>query len=188
MALITTTFTPDAITQPFTIFPEPITRFSAMPRAEVHYDIIGGSVTLSGVGDQQAIEVLCFLPVNFAYAIVDLFMDLCIAGTAANTWDRSARCSFNNANVGRTISVIFPAQAAEDSNTVNSQCLQWVPSTLPKIVQAAPPGINDPFLHVGIENSELNKGAGTFNFFARFLQYDIEQWHHAEVNDAKLIR
>jgi len=145
-----------------------------VPRAELNFQIELGAVTLSGVGDTQAVNIKCVLPLSFAYLVQEISITG-FFGTDANDWDDWGICRIKSINTE-------PTQTWQHSFDLWSRGAFGVGldgknyhlNTSPDLNRLAIPGVSAD-LTVILANTASNKSAMTINFLARFLQYDINQ-------------
>lgn len=185
MAIITTTVTVPA-TRLALIAPlgEPDIWWTPYPRAELVFNSYQTAVTLAGVGDTQALAINCALPVSYAYVLVDLTMFL--YSVNADDWLSGATVQLQDATVP-TWAYVIPVETVAKGNDGTFETRTWFPSAgLPqKTILATSAGAG---LNLDFYNPTTNGAAATIRFFARFLQYDLNQGFRTSVNTPALIR
>lgn len=187
MAVISTTFTPDAEVFPFTGLGDLVTDRSDHPRGEVSYNILNGVVTAGAAGDSQALFVRCVLPANFSYALVDIYASL--VGTAlgdSDDWDDGGLFTMVEIVDGvQTMACFMGGHATGIAGVIKS----WIwPKTVGRVVKGGSTAGAAIVPTLNLQNQVLDGAANSLQFYARFLQYDIVQQHHIGVNTAILTR
>jgi len=190
MTLITTTFTPEATPFPF-IGPAPSQELwgTIIPRGEVDYVVSAGAITVAGVGDDQRAQVFCNLPRGFGYVMSEC--SAMIEGGDVAQWDNGAIFRLRDDNGGDQRWTVFRRFEASSSvissgGTTKSkiyELLQPVPS---KVIICDRPAAGQ--LAVLFRNITTDQDAGLMNFFARFLQYDLNQAFRWAVNSPFPVR
>lgn len=187
MAIIVTIVAPAPRIFPFSTLPDTITERLNTPRGEVIFNETAAVITAGAVGDSQALEFRCACPENFAYALVELHMNLFGAVTEAADWDDVAR--------GKLDSPEFAVPFEMDSKGVYTgiagnggpEGRNWS-LTAPVRALARPRPAVANTLSVKTSNVNLNGAVMTLFCYARFMMYDISQIHHPGVNSPELIR
>lgn len=186
MSIINTTFTPAARLNSFTgIGDLPRQQRSAIPRGEVFFIINGGDVTKGEVGDTQRSRIDCTLPRNFAYALVGIHLNL--YGVDITDWETIANSYISNDIADFDVNVpivgVSPGPAvASGAGAMTYQFESFKAIIVPRGADATPN------LHIDISNYVTDGTAMITSIYARFLQYDIEQANHWEVNLPQLTR
>lgn len=190
--MTTTTFTPDAMIQPFTTFPETFVERSRTPRAEVVFSIFDEDVTAGGAGS-QFVSIVCSPPVNFAYALVDCYLSIDAAdATELGHWSNNAVCNLTQGN--------------DNTGVAQEKCRVPGRSNGPQMDPKFQKGYNfDPLpgrlwrptdrsaalfqlCSVMVANDTIGDAAAQAGCYVRFLQYDVSQAHHSGVNTSVLVR
>lgn len=146
-----------------------------VPRAEVNFTFQSGAVTLSGSGDTQSLTISCALPPSFAYIVQEVSItDL--AGVDGDNWD--------NFGISR-IRVDTPDKTWKHSLDLFSRgSYQSSPTTRGKSYHLAAPGelnrmlipLVSANLVILLQNPTTQDSAMIVGaFFARFLQFDVNQ-------------
>lgn len=181
MAVVTTAFAPEARIFPWATVSKPDD--TIVPRAEITFSVVGGAVTVSGVGDTQEVEVTCTLPRNYAYVLADLFYSVALSET--NLWPASSS-SLYRAQAGPP--VLYLEAMSENlvggGNWLNmrSYRLDDKPTLLLKTPDSTA------VLQSQIHNSNTAQPDAFLWYFARFYMYDFDQANRWEVNTPLLTR
>lgn len=182
MATITTTFTPTASYFPFAgLGRRPST---SGPRAEVRFGEKDAEITLSGTGDDQFARVQCMLPVNYSYTLSEIHIRLFTALNEVDlTWEPTAIAilggEFNIPMEGVSVNQIPGLQGKRGY-------MVYTFKDLPKTVWKPQAGLA--IMNVDMYNVNLEEPAVKLDFYARFLQFDINQAIDYEVNTPSLVR
>lgn len=185
MAVVVTTFTPNPQPFAFTTAPGDLINRTALPRAEIIHAVSAGEIVAAGVGDSQLLNVRIELPQNYTYVCVDVA--LAITGVDAGDWNANALFTIGRGDFQQWMSLESPGVTVYGTGAASQIARAYkVPARLPKgLVLGAPTGSNST---INVENGNLNGTAMEVRFYSRFLQYDIDQFHHVEVNTPSLTR
>lgn len=187
MATITTSFTPEGLTFPYIgIGVDPAQFITMIPSAEVMFQITSGAVTLSGVGDDQKINIDCALPRSFAWALVE--SSLILKSVDAGDWDLNCRSWLVDATTNPVYNtpIEYVSEGLAHDTTLQESLTYTVRNLPTKII--VPHSTLDANFHVQLHNITLNDAAGVMTFSARFLRYDLNQAHYFAVNTPLLTR
>lgn len=186
MAVATTTFTPPPMRQAFSGLDSVGGERSPWPNAEQRFCVLAGAVDVEAGGDSQKVDIQCDLPVNFAYTLMEIHMS--IFGADIADWETNGDCFFTDGTgslpQGRTMISAIPAW----SEGVVGTLLAFRFDFQGMGVQLPANAVSTPQLRFIMANDTIDGSAMTVNFCARFLQFNIEQAHHFEVNSAMAVR
>ncbi len=155
--------------------------WTAMPRAIVNYNILNGVISAKPNADQQELIVSLVFEQNFAYRMADFTASL--LQDVANDWITRGYFELTNA-IRNTESGSTQRHAIilDDATIVPGGGEAWFARAaaeinLPRYVIQALPGTQAaPIVTFKATNQNAAVGAaGTFNFYASFFEYDIEQ-------------
>lgn len=165
------------------------------PIGEVSFIEAGQAVTAGEAGDSQAIQLDCVLPVNYAYTLVDINLNLSLTNDMDfDNWSPMARCSFRDTSVGGTKRkiVVFALVSAGafgefggGSELIMSPFNGRIPRDLKQVPTGNPGNVN---LEIFWVNDSLNGEIAFLGFSVRFMQYSIAVASHATVNTPQLVR
>lgn len=192
MATITTTITPELEHFSLSGFVEPLSDRSYLSRGLVTFTAQNQSIALTGAGDNQRLRINFALPKNFAWAFLDLTMQVYTAAAGTNNWDNNGEFTLYNAETSgnRTQDVAIGVNAAGSGVFADvaldlkvyrpwgSWCGPLKPATAGENIYAT----------LDMYNSTANDAAYVCDVAARFLQFDIEQVHHVGVNSPMPVR
>ncbi len=180
MATIVTNFQPDPERFAFTSLPQTFLEQSSQPRAEVVFNVVQETVTAGGVGDDQQVVFLMAPPLNFAYVLVDLFCEIAAADEAdAANWEPTAVATIITGDgLGNLVErAVMQGWSIGNVGPVRPYQFDKLPR---RLFMPAPGTLN--LSSLVLRNVVNNGAAATSTMFARFLQYDISQKHHYQVN------
>lgn len=176
MATITTSLTPNPISVGY-IGPAPniVLSQTPIPRGEVIFREISTAVTISGVGDDQRIEIICNLPAGFCYVLAEMYMT--IVNVDVDAWDTGCQVRVQD-SVGSPrwrAGLRFEGTTAVQRATAAILLRQYnlVRPSLQKVI-ICDRGDNGELL-LRVMNVTTNQAAGTVEFLARFFQYELAQ-------------
>jgi len=190
MAIITTLFTPEPQRLPL-IAPvgEPDIWWSNYPKAEIIFNVNNNtSLNIDALvgGDNQKIQIKCLLPPTFAYILTDITM--VIFGMDYDEWDDS--CFMFLTSTASSPWTMFPefssTHAVSGSPGINqykTYSLKVEPPSVTFLGTSAGGGIT-----LNLNNNVVDGAAGGVTFFARFLQYDLNQGYRTSINAPVLTR
>lgn len=165
--------------------PDMVRQYTSIPRALVTFNILNGVISAKPVNDSQELIIGMVLDGNFAYRMLDLNWSL--IQDVANNWLSRGYLELTNAirnlEIGATqrhvitfddltripVPVEMIAARAPSANTV---------SDIPRYVIQTPAvdATATPVITFKATNQNVAVGAaGTTNFFASFMEFDIEQ-------------
>ncbi len=186
MAVVTTTITPALRYFPYSGLPDSYKERSPFPRGELTFVADTEAIALTGAGDNQNLRIRCTLPQGFAYVLADLAFDVfaAVAGDANNFPVNATAFIVDSSVAGqdRTYRTDFSMISESSSLTPGNLIKTYRPVNQGgKVIRCAPGQTGE--MRLDAFNLTANDGAYTLHtFFARFLQYDIEQAHHYQVN------
>lgn len=155
--------------------PDATRMFTAEPRAIVNFNVFNGTLSAKPLSDQQNIVVLVDLPLAFAYRMIEL--NCSISQDVADDWDRGVFLEVTNA-----IRSLEPGSVERHPGTNTSLVRRNVTGVwaidfpVPRyIMQALRPNVAAAMsFEAGNQNAAAGS-AGVINFYASFLEYEIEQ-------------
>lgn len=176
MALITTTITPPPQIFGYSTVSGAAIADTNAPRGEVVFSANNEDITLAGVGDTQLAIMIMVLPQNYAYALVDLFLEM--QAIDQEDWDTHALCVINaTENQGLKFNL---ESTGTSLFTGTLQARSYSAPVLPKAV-LRPVGMGTS-VSINLSNRVTNGAASGLTLYARFLQYDVAQHHDVAVN------
>jgi len=181
MATVTTTLTPDPRLFLYEGMPDAARQSSVAPVGEVEFIVHDESIASVGAGDNQAIDITCECPVNYAYALLDLSASISGVPTGnTNNWSTALTAFVSDSGFAdRTFEwYLCMDNHGVSTNATNKQFRAYCPQRLPSIVVA---GIQ-PQLQIQSFNTTAADSGYNLNLYARFLQFNVNQQHHFEVN------
>lgn len=166
----------------FTGLPNPLQEQSVIPRQEVLFNVVDETVTVAAAGEDQSVDILCLLPVNFAYALSGIFMS--ITGTDAAAWDPVSLAIWTdgdaiNRKLVATIGGLSLGTCSNPSTSFGPLARAYNFEPLPQVLLLPR---DEQRLRVKVGNVSIDGAAMKVNFMARMLMYDISQAHHHAVN------
>ncbi len=191
MAVEQTVVTPNPAIFGFQGMPDIVGEQSIVPRGEVVFSVIGGIVAATGVGDSQLLTVGCSLPVNFAYALLEVACEL--QGADAVDWDVASLSRWQDDNAlppTGSQSIRIPVQGLSHGIVQSATPSRlWTYGTIPNQIiipkQGFAAGVS---MANNFTNGNLQGSSMVFDFYARFLMYDVAQAHHWQANTPTPIR
>lgn len=186
MATVTTNPVPVITYHPYAGVPDILAELSSIPRGHIDVSVEQGAIALSGAGDNQLVVLSVSLPANFAYALVNLSMSI-RANSGSLLVDFNDDASFrweNGSGTARTI-VDDVAMTANGVSTMASAPLGlkiWSHGALPNYVMSPANSSAQVGFTAHVFNPNVEDQAYLFNFYAKFLQFDIEQTLHYAPN------
>lgn len=189
MATVKTTITPTEFLFPWQGIDDLARDRSDIPRAELRFSAIESVIAASGVGDNQSIQVVCDLPVNFSYVLLELYLMIGGSGQTDDVTFTPALCSIvDNDSGARTYNINFDLARQQLQSSSGSYFATYCTSKYPNLVIIPQPTAGNAQLLVDLYNPVANDSAVIANFYARFARYDISQAHHWQVNTPSLVR
>ena len=187
MATTQTDITPTQRIFPFTGIPDVSSVRSDLPRAEIRGFVADQDIAQAGLGNDRVVVFTQVMPANFSYALVSCSF-VFFAGTGETTDFTSAYSYVQIGTVAgnrRYIPLETKVSSSEATQTIRAfYQFSLVP---PKEVLMPDPG-QDVRLIVSVPDPVDNGPANICNFHSRFLQFDVSQAHHVQVNTPTLIR
>lgn len=156
---------------------------SNAPRGEVVFSTNNAAVTVAGSGDTQLLALTMVLPQNYAYVLVDLFLEL--QALDQTDWERDALCVINATEM-QALKFNLTAQGISTFTSGGIQSLSYHPHELPKAL-LRPVG-SGTSMSINVRNMVIDGLASGVTTYARFLQFDIAQHHNVAVNTPLLTR
>lgn len=164
--------------------PDTIREWTDMPRAIVNFNILNGVISAKPVNDQQELIVSMTLPTFGAYRFLDFTASL--IQDVANDWNPIAYLEVTNA-IRNLQSGMTQRHAIRinDALRIPVPLEMWItdssssqPASLPRYIfqrsQASQSA--EPVVTFKATNQTAAAGAaGTLDFFASFMEFDIEQ-------------
>lgn len=159
-----------------------------IPRAEINFIINDGSVTLSGVGDTQLINITCNLPLSFAYIVQEISISQ-LVGVDGDAWANFGLCRLrNNNSVGAWKHSFDLFSRGNYFVTATTQAKSYHLSAPGELNRLVIPGTSATLITT-LANVTTNQSAMILDgFMARFLQFDINQAYFYGANTPIPIR
>jgi len=172
----------------FTGFDELNTRGSEVARAEIVYT---GTVTIPqpAGGDTQSINLQIDLPKSFCYVLLDLGLLIQAPTDKIDDWpdngsyiqrpggEPATQFKFTAGLDATGVTIISDTSSQKHYSLLNKPSYVLIPSV----------GL-DGIVRITITNKGIDGPATTFEFYVRYLQYDINQAHHWAVNSPAYVR
>ncbi len=157
-----------------------VREFSPWPRALVMFSILDGAITLKALNNTEELIISMVLDFRFAYRMVDLNASL--TQDTANDWRAVAYLEMINSVRGTPVgtNTRYPIALQDTTIRDSSDDELWVAAGVPErlphtIIQATRPAIAPTVNFNAVNITAAAAAAGTVNFYASFLEYDIEQ-------------
>jgi len=170
----------------FTGLTDPQRDGSQVPRQEI-YVSESGTIAAPGAGNTRQHTFNILLPQNYAYTCVEAS---CRINGSGSDWARDQDGLWTDGEPGTPRKTVIPVvmiaqqgMAAAAPGTI----MTWTLREVPKQVLVPISGSSCLFVTRAYDNTD-NGGSSSFDFYARFLMYDISQAHHFEVNTPTLMR
>lgn len=194
MATTQTLVAPEPLVFPWQGLDDPLREISVVPRSEVRFQVTDGVITAGGAGNDQELIVQMTLPLNFAYAISEIFVRILPnTADATNNFSDVAELVVTDSGPAatRAIGTFLPSNQALSSEPIQNiggiRCYCW--SCLPKVIFKPQASAGVPiFSQLRITNDTDNDGTYNFDLFARFYTYDVDQSLHYASNTPTLVR
>lgn len=188
MALTTTTVNPTLEPFPYAGMPERQRGQTPIPSREMRCYTRDKSITAGGAGNEQRLVVQLDLPPNYAYVLVDLSCMLGLAGSI--NWDAVIQGYLQDGltTVKSRIPMELFSHGITEYTAAGSERRVWIPEDIPRATLIPSVAGEQVRLHLETINSTQNDGAASFTFYARFLEFTIEQAHHWQVNTPEPVR
>lgn len=183
MPTTTTTLTPLAKIIPY-IGPAPSQDLwnTVIPRAEIIFSEIATVVTAAAAGEDQLLLVTCTLPEGFGYVLRDFSMrmaDTEVGDTA--DWEDNGDLQLQDGPGNSTSTWIhsmgIEKEVVSASATLSAGIYRLWGNTLSKVLIPTGGG-----LVMLTRNLTIDGGPMFLNYFARFLQFDLNQTYRAILN------
>lgn len=186
MGIITTTLSPAAKRLPL-IAPigEPEIWWTPYPKAEIVFNTSGEAVTKGEAADSQQLVINCDLQQSYAYVLMDLNLMLTSATDMADWNNISHTVLRDGVPPIWTQFIPFESNGAGGVATFTWRQFRHVGDITQKVLLAVNPGTR---LAITIENPVVDGDAASASFFARFLQFDLNQGYRTSVNTPILVR
>jgi hypothetical protein len=192
MAIVTTTITPTGVPFPYAGLSDPLRQFTQGAQSETIFQEVATDIPASGAGDNRRISLICTLPRNFAFAVVDC--QIALEGETAatsNTWPAAFQLKIQNAANETDSTSLIPIEllsgGESGTRSTDDRRRTWTPTKLPGAVVI--PAVGDSVaLLLDVINQTANDQAYDLYFYARFLQFTIEQSNHWQVNSPVPVR
>lgn len=152
-----------------------------IPRGEIDFIEQTAAVTISGAGDNQLLQIQCGIPRGFGYVLMDAYMTM--QNIDVDAWSAATRFRILDSAATPTWRV---NQRFEAGSVINTGTLffhrtwQLVAPAWQKVI-ICDKG-DDGQLLVQVMNLTLDQAAGSVDFLARFLQFDLNQAYRWSVN------
>lgn len=156
MAIITTTFTPTAELFPYTGLTQTVREQANLARAEVKYNVAGGTVPATTGGDNQRVLLDLVLPSGYAYTLLNITAR--IGGSDSNFWDYNAEAVFQDQAGAAAKTEIHHYLESGNRNTLGGRLRSLTPGVLQTNVGTVTPN------GVSIYPGPVPRGTESFNF------------------------
>lgn len=193
MATTTTALTPAGKGLPF-IGPAPSQDLwnTMIPRAEVIFSVVQGTVIEAAAGEDQLLSINCTLDPGFAYSLSDWSCGIQEAEVGdINDWSDYGRLRLQDdtsqsaSNWVYNYGVTKPAVGYPVNATLQGAQYTIANHPFNKLIIPRQSGA---LLHFTISNVQIDGGPLTINYLSRFIQYDLNQAYRAIVNTPVLVR
>ena len=165
---------------PFVKPPDLLREWTAIPRAIVNFEILNGTISAKPINDVAEMLIAVDLPVQFAYRMMALNASL--SQNQAKDWESIAYLEVTNAirglEGGNTQRWPLTVESLVRVSQVASTANLWMArfdSVIPTDILQSKDGIAPVIVFKAANIIATAATAGTFNFLATFLEYDIEQ-------------
>ncbi len=165
--------------------PDAVRGYTAMPRAIVNFNILDGVVSIKPLNDTQELIIGVDLPSNLAYRFLDFAWN--VIQDEANQWRPVGYMELTNAVRG-----LVPGATQrhpiviQDTTRIPVPTEMWIaegsrsgpPGGMPRyVIQTNPRGspASPVITFKAMNDTAAAAIAGTTNFYASFLEFDIEQ-------------
>lgn len=177
MAVVLDGFTASFHRVPFVKPPDTVRMFTAMPRAIVSFIVRGAPLSVKPINDQQTLQVLTNLPVQFAYRLID--MNMSITQDVAFDWEDGGGLIIVNGMRGTPLGTqtnhTLVGVNVLSFGPVTERKLWSMPDKMSGIVQSIAQGAAAITDWRVVNRNTAAGGAGFVNFFATWYEYDLEQ-------------
>lgn len=189
MAVVNSLFYPTLRPFAFSGLPATDRELSYAPSREIRC-YLDDTIAATGAGDNQRMNVIISLLQGFAYCLVDF--SLTIEAAVGATHHFPASCFVNWYNAVSTPGVGLTMEAVSDNltyrSTNNQESRTYRIPVVPKaILLPSGPSDQDQFRCESV-NQTANDTAYTVSFFARFLEFSVEQAHNWQANTPQSVR
>lgn len=191
MATVDVSLTPIETIFPFTGITEVVRDRSEVPRAELFYSLLSGSIAAAGAGDDTRVNVAVTLPRNFAYVLIEANVYLDQAAGTTFGWDSDIYGSLTD---GNSTTRLYNYNFFLEGSSVMIDTQQDRPRKVYQLLGNQVPNIVCLPREGGQAICSLSFGSTGQNvqtnaqLFLRFLQYDVTQAHHFDVNTPTFTR
>jgi len=188
MAIEFTTISPEPRPFAFTGFDETVTRGADVARAEIVYTG-NATIPVPAVGDTQALVLDIKLPKSFCYVLLDVSLLIQTQSVSIDDWPDSG--TYTQRPGGEPVTDFkFSGGLEASGNTIisdTSSQKSWRLPNKPSYVLIPSVGL-DGVVSIRITTKAIDLPQASFDFYVRFLQYDINQAHHWAVNSPAYVR
>ena len=181
MAIVDTIPTVTLTRQPFETPPQVRTMWSLVPRALVHFAVDGAALDAKPINDDQHLRISAVLPAGFAYQFMQIGMS--IEQDVAAAWTtrpilRMVNWTPNATHGAHMVLVLELADEFADASAVSPvKVMRGLAATHPLgrqiIFSSGVAAIS--FSLLASNEADPAGAAGTVDFFASFLAYDLNQ-------------
>jgi len=179
VAVVTDTFLP-TISRTVFLKPQDMVReFTPVPRAILNFSVSAGVVSAKPLNDTQETQVSIVLPFEFAYRLVDLTQT--VLQDVANDWGSIPYLEVLNGvrRIAQGTVMRFPWNLVDGFQTGGVELNMVRPIDgrgAPRVIlQSILPRVSPVITFKAFNPNTPAGAAGTLDFFAAFLEYDIEQ-------------
>ncbi len=182
MAVVLTSLVATFVRTVFVKPPDSVRGFTSMPRAIVNFSLLDATLDAKPVNDQQELIIACDLPGNLAYRFLEY--NWSITQDVANDWIGFAYMELLNAVRGLPPGAVQRHAIILNDTTRIPQAGEMQVARngditdMPKyLIQTNPRGSPaSPVITFKATNQAAAVGAaGTVDFYASFMEFDIEQ-------------
>lgn len=183
MALVVTSVTPDPVPFPYSGRQKP----DQAPMGEIIFASGNQDIALTGVGDNQFLNLTCNPPQNFAYVMMEASLRIRVDNTGdTNNFNTIAQTNWRDNNKMSSFNQRMDAGAVFDN--AGFEELTFVHAgNLPTIMAVPNSGEQTSWIMTCF-NSTANDVAYVAVGFVRMLQFDLQQAHDWRSNVPLLVR
>lgn len=176
MSVVTDSFSMFGFRTPFIKIPDAPRMFTAMPRALFSFETLAGVVSAKPINDQQVLLMSMNLPTEFAYRMVEL--NISVLQDVATSWETVGHLEVTNGIRGSAQGLVtrHPVPIAGlPRRAVMNMFLADMRPPPGYVIQATRPGVAPVMTFETTNVTDPAGAAGTVNFFASFMEYELEQ-------------
>lgn len=186
MATTATVIDPAPLQFPFIGIGVPAAQLATpIPSAEVSFVVNAEAVTVAAAGEDQSLQIRCFLERSFCWVLAECSMR--ITNADANEWDPEGIVNYSDSTQASLVAIPLVLNSLNVIGLSASKVRNYQINNLPTKV-IVPASTDSARLSVFLRNTTIDGAAGTVEFYARFLRYDRNQAQHWYVNTPQYIR